>query len=225
MLRVLVEARLVTVGEGTVEVAHEALIRHWPTLRAWLDEDREGRLVHRRLTEAAQEWETLGKEPGALYRGTRLAAAAEWAEQHDDELNELEREFLELRPGGGAERGRDGSEAQPAPALARRGTRALATQRARRRRIRARAALGAQDKARVAQAGRLAAQSREAAGQHPDLALLLALEAGRLDDSIDTRGALLGALEHGRGSARGPRGSTRLSSPRRSVRTAGSWRP
>ena len=49
----------------------------------------------------------------------------------------------------------------------------------------------------VAQAGRLAAQSREVAGQHPDLGLLLALEAGRLDDSIDTRGALLGAIEHG----------------------------
>jgi WD40 repeat protein/class 3 adenylate cyclase/energy-coupling factor transporter ATP-binding protein EcfA2 len=94
VLRVLVEARLITTGEGTVEVAHEALIRHWPTLRAWLDEDREGRLVHRRLTEAAQEWETLGREPGALYRGARLAAATEWAELHDDELNELEREFL-----------------------------------------------------------------------------------------------------------------------------------
>ena len=38
VLRVLVDARLVTAGEGTVEVAHEALIRHWPTLRAWLDE-------------------------------------------------------------------------------------------------------------------------------------------------------------------------------------------
>jgi WD40 repeat protein/class 3 adenylate cyclase len=94
VLRVLVDARLVTAGEGTVEVAHEALIRHWPTLRAWLDEDREGRLVHRRLTEAAQDWETLGKDPGALYRGTRLAAASEWAEPHDDELNELERQFL-----------------------------------------------------------------------------------------------------------------------------------
>ena len=51
--------------------------------------------------------------------------------------------------------------------------------------------------ATVAQAGRLAAQSREVAAQHPDLGLLLALEAGRLDDSVDTRGALLGALEHG----------------------------
>ena len=49
----------------------------------------------------------------------------------------------------------------------------------------------------VAQAGRLAAQSREVAAQHPDLALLLALEAGRLDDSVDSRGALIGALEHG----------------------------
>ena len=50
--------------------------------------------------------------------------------------------------------------------------------------------------ATVAQAGRLAAQSREAAAQHPDLGLLLALEAGRLDDSVDSRGALLGALQH-----------------------------
>jgi WD40 repeat protein len=51
--------------------------------------------------------------------------------------------------------------------------------------------------ATVAEAGRLAAQSREVAAQHPDLGLLLALEAGRLDDSVDSRGALLGALEHG----------------------------
>ena len=94
VLRVLVEARLVTKGEGTVEVAHEALIRHWPTLRAWLDEDREGRLLHRRLTEAAQEWEALGRDPGALFRGTRLARTGDWATAHDPELNQLEREFL-----------------------------------------------------------------------------------------------------------------------------------
>jgi WD40 repeat protein/class 3 adenylate cyclase/energy-coupling factor transporter ATP-binding protein EcfA2 len=197
VLHVLVEARLVTLGEGTVEVAHEALIRHWPTLRAWLDEDREGRLVHRRLTEAAEEWETLGRDPAALYRGTRLAAATEWAESHDDDLNEQEREFLNAA-----------WEAELSE---------LEAARRRNRRLRtlvaalavfliAALAAGlfalvqrsdAQHKARVAQAGRLAAQSREAAGQHPDLALLLALEAGRLDDSIDTRGALLGALEHG----------------------------
>jgi WD40 repeat protein/class 3 adenylate cyclase/energy-coupling factor transporter ATP-binding protein EcfA2 len=94
VLRTLADARLVVIGEGTVEVAHEALIRHWPTLRSWLDEDREGRLVHRRLTEAAQEWDATGREPALLYRGTRLASATDWAGAHDSELNELEREFL-----------------------------------------------------------------------------------------------------------------------------------
>ena len=32
----LAEARLVTLGEDSVEVAHEALIREWPRLRQWL---------------------------------------------------------------------------------------------------------------------------------------------------------------------------------------------
>ncbi len=36
----------VTIGEGEVEVAHEALLREWPRLRAWLEEDAEGRRVH-----------------------------------------------------------------------------------------------------------------------------------------------------------------------------------
>ncbi len=94
LLQVLADARLVTLGEGTAEVSHEALIRHWPTLRAWLDEDREGRLIHRRLTEAAQEWEALGCDPGALFRGARLATTGDWATTHDPELNQLERDFL-----------------------------------------------------------------------------------------------------------------------------------
>jgi len=94
VLRTLADARLVTIGEGTAEVAHEALIRYWPTLREWLDEDREGRLLHRRVTQAAQEWEALGRDPGTLFRGTRLATSGDWATAHDPELNELEREFL-----------------------------------------------------------------------------------------------------------------------------------
>jgi WD40 repeat protein/class 3 adenylate cyclase/energy-coupling factor transporter ATP-binding protein EcfA2 len=94
VLRTLADARLVTIGEGTVEVAHEALIRHWPTLREWLDEDREGALLHRRLTESAHEWEALGRDAEALFRGARLATTGDWATAHDSELNQLEREFL-----------------------------------------------------------------------------------------------------------------------------------
>ena len=43
----LTERRLLTVSDGTVEVAHEALLREWPRLRGWLDEDAEGRRLHR----------------------------------------------------------------------------------------------------------------------------------------------------------------------------------
>ena len=47
VLSVLASDRLITVGDGEVEVAHEALLREWPRLRAWLDEDADGRRVHR----------------------------------------------------------------------------------------------------------------------------------------------------------------------------------
>ncbi|MGD2158178.1 MAG: BTAD domain-containing putative transcriptional regulator, partial [Anaerolineales bacterium] len=95
VLRKLVDARLITAAKGTLEVAHEALIREWPRLRAWLEEDREGLRLHRQLTESAQNWLELDRDPGSLYRGARLAQASEWAEGHAEELNSLEREFLE----------------------------------------------------------------------------------------------------------------------------------
>ena len=96
VLMTLADARLITVGEDTVEVAHEALIREWPALRGWLDEDREGLRIHRHLTSAALDWEALDREPGELYRGTRLVAAGEWAEGHAGDLNPLESEFLQV---------------------------------------------------------------------------------------------------------------------------------
>lgn len=95
VLQRLVEARLVTISEDKVEVAHEVLIREWPTLRGWLDENREALQIHRHLTRSAQAWKALAREPGELYRGARLNQAAEWAEEYQDEMNALEREFLQ----------------------------------------------------------------------------------------------------------------------------------
>jgi WD40 repeat protein/transcriptional regulator with XRE-family HTH domain len=94
VLGILADARLVTIDERTVMVAHEALIRHWPRLRGWIDTDRAGLLTHRRLTDAARQWNTLQRETAALYRGARLAAAREWATDHAEQLSELERDFL-----------------------------------------------------------------------------------------------------------------------------------
>jgi WD40 repeat protein/DNA-binding SARP family transcriptional activator len=95
VLNKLADARLVTLGESTAEVAHEALIREWPTLREWLDQDREGLRLHRRLTEAAYEWELLERDAGGLYRGAPLAQAQEWAALHAQALNTGEQIFLD----------------------------------------------------------------------------------------------------------------------------------
>ena len=62
ILKILADARLIVTEEETVEVSHEALIREWPRLRGWLEDNRDGLRLHRRLTEAAQEWNTLGRE-------------------------------------------------------------------------------------------------------------------------------------------------------------------
>ncbi|MGI5430422.1 XRE family transcriptional regulator [Streptomyces sp. CA-179760] len=68
-------ARLLTLDHDQAELAHEALIRCWPRLHGWLGEDREVTRTLRRLTDAAQTWESLGRDPGALYRGARLDMA------------------------------------------------------------------------------------------------------------------------------------------------------
>ena len=95
VLKTLVDARLVTTSESNAEVAHEALIREWPLLREWLENNREALKIHRHLTETAHEWESLARDPGALYRGIRLENALEWADEHKDELNDLEQVFLQ----------------------------------------------------------------------------------------------------------------------------------
>ena len=75
VLEQLAKARLVILDGDLVDLAHEALISAWPRYRAWIDQSRERLRLHRRLTEAARVWTELDRDPGALYRGTRLALA------------------------------------------------------------------------------------------------------------------------------------------------------
>ncbi len=96
VLRLLADRRLITVDDGTVDVAHEALIREWPRLRTWLDDDREGLRTHRHLTHAAEDWNALGRDSGELYRGPRLTALHDWLERDKTaQLNDLESAFVE----------------------------------------------------------------------------------------------------------------------------------
>ena len=93
-IEVLTSARLLTASEGSIEVAHEALLREWPRLREWLDQDADGRRLQMHLINAAGEWQEHGRDTGDLYRGERLAAALDWTTGHDPELSPLEREFM-----------------------------------------------------------------------------------------------------------------------------------
>lgn len=94
VLNILADARLVTVQTESVEVAHEALIRAWPALRAWLDENREWLRQRRQITEAAESWADNNQDTGYLYRGSRLAAVETWPERYEAELSTLDLEFL-----------------------------------------------------------------------------------------------------------------------------------
>jgi formylglycine-generating enzyme required for sulfatase activity len=80
--------------ESVVEVAHEALIREWPTLQTWLRENGSELRIHRSLTRAAEQWDERKRDRSVLYRGGRLSEALEWAKQNGSDMNILERKFL-----------------------------------------------------------------------------------------------------------------------------------
>jgi serine/threonine protein kinase/WD40 repeat protein len=208
LLERLADARLITLDRTSVEVAHEALIREWPTLRRWLDEDREGLRLHRRLSEAARLWDSAGREPSDLYRGARLDASREWFESTHPELNEAEQVFLQESMQRRQDEQRD-LEARAAAQV-------RANRRLRRRLAAAVLALvvaigsgvvavaqrdragserdNAQASARASALRALIDSSRAQRSTKRDLAALLAVAAYRLDPSPASEGALLGTF-------------------------------
>ncbi len=91
----LANERLLTVDDRGVEIVHETLIRTWPRLRAWIDDNRDDLRMRQRLTQAAAEWARQGRDPDLLYRGTPLATALEWRDRSDVGLTELPAAFLD----------------------------------------------------------------------------------------------------------------------------------
>ena len=191
----LTAARLLTVGDDTVEVAHEALIREWPRLRAWLDDDRDALRTLRHLAGAARDWDQRGRNDDDVYRGPRLAAAIELAEHSaSTDLTALERDYLD------AGRLRLEREQRQARRQVRRLQRALAAALvavlvagatgvvALNQRNRANGAT------RDAELRGLVSESRGLLSQNRSLALLLAAEAYRRTPDANARDALLGAV-------------------------------
>ena len=73
----------------TVEVAHEALITHWPKLQGWLEENRANLQLRQSIREASLEWRKEQEESALVHHGNRLAAAEELLNQKGF-LNESE---------------------------------------------------------------------------------------------------------------------------------------
>jgi WD40 repeat protein/DNA-binding SARP family transcriptional activator len=94
VINTLAQGRLITTEKETVQVAHEALIREWPSLRGWLEEDRAFRLWQGRLWAALRQWATSDRDEGALLRGAVLQEAEQWLAQRADDLNPSERGYI-----------------------------------------------------------------------------------------------------------------------------------
>ena len=196
-LTALAHARLVTVGVSTVELAHEALLGGWPRLRAWLDDRALVADQLDSLASTSSAWERDGRPDADLLRGPRLQAGLDWMSRHPDDLSPREHDYLTAS--------RDAVDAT------------LRTERRRRRTLTAATAClavaalvatlvgGVAVRARTqADAASLAADARRLAAQSytaPDIptAMQLAAAAYALEDSPDTRGALLTSIQRGSG--------------------------
>jgi DNA-binding SARP family transcriptional activator/WD40 repeat protein len=215
----LVGARLVSTDGDTVEIAHEALAMAWPRLRSWLDDDVDGLRIMRHLSVAATSWDDLGRPDSELYRGVRQARAVEWRDRTNPSLTPAEQDFLAA-----------------ASALAETEQRATEEQvrREHRSNQRLRAGLAAvavllavaivagalaktaadraDRQALVADARRLGAEALRT--EDLDRSLLLAAAAVTLDNTVDTRNALLASLDRGPSLSASARSAGRIFSLR-----------
>ncbi|MFN8413442.1 MAG: PrsW family glutamic-type intramembrane protease [Anaerolineales bacterium] len=100
-IRKLADARLLitsaeTLKDEEVEVAHEALIRNWPRLRGWLDEDRLSLLVQEQVHDAASVWEASDGDADAItHQGGKLEDALHLLRNPRVIFNEMEKKYLQ----------------------------------------------------------------------------------------------------------------------------------
>jgi hypothetical protein len=82
---------------ATVEVAHEALIRRWSTLRAWVDGNREKLRTRAAILRAKAEWEEAGKNDEFLLpSGVQLERGRALLDSPGDAAVDDIREYVDL---------------------------------------------------------------------------------------------------------------------------------
>jgi WD40 repeat protein len=93
--RLVVTSREAASGAALVEVAHEALLRHWPRLQSWIDANRAPMKLGQEIQGSARDWERSGRNVAYLeHRGLRLAEVRGLLAQERLTLYRLEREYV-----------------------------------------------------------------------------------------------------------------------------------
>ena len=80
---------------ASVEIVHESLIRSWPRLRRWLEENQDDAAFLDQLRSAAKQWYARGCAPGLLWRGAAVEEARVWARRYRGELPARQRGYLD----------------------------------------------------------------------------------------------------------------------------------
>ncbi|MGH3753789.1 MAG: helix-turn-helix domain-containing protein [Pseudonocardiaceae bacterium] len=174
--------RLITLGDGTAEMVHEVLVYTWQRLGSWIDQDRERLRLHSELAGAARVWEENGQDPAFLYRGARLAAVLENLDETASTAPLSVQSFLDSSRSHEKRRTRKLNGLRKLVGL-------LAVV----------ALLAGGTAFQQYRAGlnlassQFAANSLLLAAEHPDAAMLMAVEAFRLVQEPVTRGVLLSA--------------------------------
>jgi WD40 repeat protein len=101
LLEKLAKARLLIVSQDgddrMVEVAHEALLRKWPRLRAWLDDAREFLIGRQQLEVDLRDWHGASElnNTDALLSGLKMTRALFWLTERPHQLSSNQRKFIQ----------------------------------------------------------------------------------------------------------------------------------
>jgi energy-coupling factor transporter ATP-binding protein EcfA2 len=94
--RLVVTNRNETTQIETVEIVHEALIKAWPDLRKWIEENDAFLRWKKRLKVAFMEWERNENKEGYLLQGAPLGEAEGYLLQRLEEIIPAQRVFIQL---------------------------------------------------------------------------------------------------------------------------------
>lgn len=98
LVNALTDARLLVTSVGEypiVEVAHEALFRSWPKLKAWIDEAQDDLILLRQVRAAADEWANKRHPDYLRWPAERLEPVFAMYERLQPSLTEMEQDFTE----------------------------------------------------------------------------------------------------------------------------------